>query len=142
MFMNQPHILVVDDEVAIRNVLRDFLLKRGYAVTCAGTAKEAQQLLDHLSFQLIILDVALEDADGLDLLVIFKKKYPLLPVMMLTGLGFDDELIQESLAKQASCCISKISPLDELLQEVRRVLGDNAGSPPNETRPQTPESSA
>jgi DNA-binding response OmpR family regulator len=119
--MNE-HILVVDDEAPIRDLLSTFFRKRGYQVMTAGTAEEAQRLANEPSLNLVILDVALADEDGLELLATLKRVHPRLPVLILTGMGFDDELLKEALEKGASGYVSKTLPLEQLLMEVHRTL--------------------
>ncbi len=117
-----PHILVVDDEQPICDLLANYFSKRGYQVTTARTGNEALRLTDETPFNLMILDIALADADGLELLETIKNSHSKLPVIILTGMGFDDELLKEALEKKASAYVSKTLPLDQLLLEVRRVL--------------------
>jgi DNA-binding NtrC family response regulator len=118
----KQHILVVDDEEPIRDLLSEFFRKRGYDVTAAGMASDARRLVDEVPLNLVILDIALADADGLELLESIKQAHPQLPVIMLTGMGYDDELLQEALQKGASGYISKTLSLDQLLMEVHRTL--------------------
>lgn len=118
----KQHILVVDDEAPIRDLLASYFTKRGYEVTTAGTADEALRLADEVSLNLMILDIALADADGLEVLGRIKAAHPNLPVIILTGMGFDDDLLKEALQKKASGYVSKTLPLDQLLMEVRRTL--------------------
>jgi DNA-binding response OmpR family regulator len=119
--MNE-HILVVDDEAPIRDLLSTFFRKRNYKVTTAATAEEAQKLAKEPSLKLVILDIALGEEDGLQLLAALKGDHPKLPVIILTGMGFDDELLQEALEKGASGYVSKTLPLEQLLMEVHRTL--------------------
>jgi DNA-binding response OmpR family regulator len=118
----KQHLLVVDDEAPIRELLSEYLRKHGYEVSVAATANEAVRLSNESTVHLMILDIGLPDADGLELLEIVKTSHPNLPVIMLTGMGFDDELLQEALAKKASAYLSKTLPLDQLLVQVRRTL--------------------
>jgi two-component system, NtrC family, nitrogen regulation response regulator NtrX len=119
----KQHILVVDDEAPIRELLQAYLQKHGYTVTTAMTGGEALALADEVPLHLIILDVLLgEDADGLELLATLKTAHPNLPVIIMTGIGFDEDLLQEALQKGASGYISKTLPLDQLLMEVHRAL--------------------
>lgn len=118
----KQHILIVDDEPPIRELLAEFFQKRGYQVVTAATAEEATRLADETPQHLVILDIALADADGLELLRSLKQKHPALPVIMLTGMGFDDELLQEALQNGASGYVSKALSLEQLLMEVHRVL--------------------
>lgn len=62
--MNQGHILVVDDELNMRNLLRIYLSKEGFEVTEAKDGYEALSLLDQKSFDLVILDIMMPGMDG------------------------------------------------------------------------------
>jgi DNA-binding NtrC family response regulator len=126
--MNE-HILVVDDEAPIRDLLSTFFRKRGYRVSTAATADEAQGAVADPSLNLVILDIALAEADGLELLARLKSSHPKLPIIILTGMGFDDELLQEALQKGASGYVSKTLPLEQLLMEVHRTLKYQPQSP-------------
>jgi two-component system phosphate regulon response regulator OmpR len=118
----KPHILVVDDEEPIRSLLADFFRKHGYNVSTSATADEARNIIETQSVNLVILDIALSDEDGLEILGWIKSYFSNLPVIMLTGMGFDDELLQEALKKGASGYVSKTLPLNQLLMEVHRIL--------------------
>ena len=113
---------MVDDEAPIRDLLSTFFQKRDYKVTTAASAEEAQKLAKEPSLKLVILDIALGEEDGLQLLAALKRDHPKLPVIILTGMGFDDELLQEALEKGASGYVSKTLPLEQLLMEVHRTL--------------------
>jgi DNA-binding NtrC family response regulator len=119
-------ILVVDDEAPIRDLLSTYLKKYGYEVQTAATAAEARQLADEEALHLVIMDVVLPDADGMEVLSSVKQSHPNLPVVMLTGIGFDEELLQEAQQRGAAGYISKTLPLDQLLMEVRRILNYKA----------------
>lgn len=118
----KQHILVVDDEEPIRELLGSYFQKHGYEVTTAGTALEATRYADTTRLNLVVLDIALPDADGLEVLANLRRAHPSLPIVMLTGMGFDEELFQEARAKGANGYISKTLPLDQLLMEVVRTL--------------------
>ena len=124
-------ILVVDDEAAIQQLLASFLAKRGYEVTLAATEGEARSQAH--SADLVILDVALGDTDGLELLTLLKQDHPALPVIILTAMGFDDGLILEALDRGASGYLSKTLPQEQLLTEVKRILAgdENYGRRPS-----------
>jgi DNA-binding NtrC family response regulator len=116
------HILIVDDEAAIRDLLSEFFRKRAYKVSTAATPEEALSLADSVPLNLIILDVLLSDADGMEVLETIKKAHPNLPIIIMTGIGFDEELLKEAQQKGASGYVSKTLPLDQLLMEVHRTL--------------------
>ena len=116
------HILIVDDEASIRDLLSEFFRKRGYRVSTAATPEEAQSMTDSVPINLVILDVLLSDCDGMELLESIKKKHPNLPIIIMTGIGFDEELLKEAQQKGAAGYVSKTLPLDQLLMEVHRTL--------------------
>lgn len=118
----KEHILVVDDESAIRSLLQTYFAKNGYEVTVAATAEEALRLTNEMPLNIVVLDVLLGDKDGLEVLASLKKAHPKLPVIIMTGIGFDEELLQEAIARGAAGYVSKTLPLDQLLMEVHRTL--------------------
>jgi two-component system phosphate regulon response regulator OmpR len=62
-----PHLLVVDDDTRIRNLLKQFLSENGFRVTVAGTAAEARRKLEGLDFDLLIVDVMMPGESGVEL---------------------------------------------------------------------------
>jgi DNA-binding NtrC family response regulator len=118
----KQHILVVDDEPPIRDLLVSYFKKHDYEVTAASTAEETLRIADDTPVNLVILDVLLPDSDGLDTLEKLKASHPNLPIIIMTGIGFDEELLQEAIQKGASGYMSKTLPLDQLLMEVHRTL--------------------
>ena len=118
----KQRILVVDDEPPILDLLSAYFSKHGYEVSTATNAGDAMQLLDGKPLELVILDVLLADTDGLEVLGQIKAAHPKLPVIIMTGIGFDEELLQEAVKKGAAGYVSKTLPLDQLLMEVHRTL--------------------
>ena len=122
----KQHILVVDDEAPILELLASYLKKHGYEVSTANSAADALRLVEEKFLHLIILDVLLADTDGLELLVEIKALRPRVPVIITTGIGFEEELLQEAVQKGAAGYVSKTQPLDQLLTEVHRTLNYNS----------------
>jgi DNA-binding NtrC family response regulator len=118
----KQHILVVDDEAPILEMLSSYLKKHGYEVFTANSAADALSLLEEKLVHLIILDVLLADTDGLELLDQIKALRPRIPVIIATGIGFEEELLQEALEKGAAAYFTKTQPLEQLLTEVHRTL--------------------
>jgi two-component system phosphate regulon response regulator OmpR len=79
-----PHLLVVDDDRRIRDLLSRFLLGEGYRVTTAETAAEAHAKLDGLSFDLLILDVMMPGETGFEFAKSFRRSSSV-PILMLTA---------------------------------------------------------
>src|SRR4030095_2654270 len=118
----KQHILIVDDEEQIRDLLSLYLSKRGYQVSSAATSPETLRLLEEVPVDLVVLDIGLADEDGLSLLERLKTNCPNVLVVMLTGMGFVEDLLQEAHQKGADGYVSKVLPLDELLIALQRIL--------------------
>jgi DNA-binding NtrC family response regulator len=116
------NILVVDDEAQIRELLSIYLRRQGYEVSTASTAAETLKTLSNTSVDAVVLDIGLANEDGLGLLADIKKAYPSLRVIMLTGMGFVEDLLEEAHQKGADGYVSKILPLDELLMALQRTF--------------------
>src|SRR5260221_11399406 len=88
-----PHLLIVDDDRRIRDLLSRFLLAEGYRVTTAESAAEARAKLEGLRFDLLILDVMMPGETGFE----FARKLrtsSTVPILMLTARGEPEARIQ------------------------------------------------
>lgn len=78
-------ILIVDDEPNIRRMLAALLRHEGYSITEAASAAEAQQRMEDVEADVVLLDLALPDVTGLDLLQAIHTRWPLAPIIMMSG---------------------------------------------------------
>ena len=115
------YILVVDDEEQIRELIAIYLRKQGFEVSSVGSSGATLASLRQRIPDLVVLDIGLADEDGLRLLVDIKKEHPNVKVIMLTGMGFVEDLLQEAVQKGADGYVSKVLPLDELLMAIQRA---------------------
>jgi CheY-like chemotaxis protein len=120
----KKHIVIVDDEPDIRDVLMQALQAKGYRVTAAEAGHEALRIVKSDPPNLLVSDLQMEDSDGLELIEQIKKQIPDLPVILLTGMIFDADVIRETISKKVSCYLDKTSSLQKVMQEVQRLLGD------------------
>jgi len=88
----QPHILVVDDDTRLRDLLRGYLMKNDYRVTVAENADDARRYMVSLQYDLLILDVMMPGETGLELARSIRKKSEV-PILMLTAMGEADDRI-------------------------------------------------
>ena len=77
------HILVVDDDDGIRNLLKDFLFNNNYIVSTAENGDQAKKKLEYFKFDIIILDVMMPGKDGYELTKEIKKKINV-PIILLS----------------------------------------------------------
>ena len=116
----KPHILVVDDDREIRDLVQRFLRKHGFRVTTAADGREMRRAMETGRFDLIVLDLMLPGEDGLSLCR-WVRSTSNLPVIMLTAMGEDTDRII-GLEMGADDYIPKPFNPRELLARVRAVL--------------------
>ena len=85
---NHEHILVIDDDPRLRDIISICLKAKGFEVTQAGDGEEGLKCLYRQVPDLLLCDVQMPHTDGLAVLTVVKEKYPHLPVIMISGAGF------------------------------------------------------
>ena len=120
---DKSHILVVDDEDALRMVLSSELVSSGYEVTTASDGDEAINVIQNKKFDLILLDIKMPRVDGFEVLKFVKKNFPSVKVIMLTGFA-DLKNAIESKKHGAEDFVSKPYDLVDLLTTIERVLSE------------------
>lgn len=115
-----PHLLVIDDDREIRDLLALFFEREGFRVTTARDAREARRLVQAGTFELIVLDLMLPGESGLDFARWLRGQAPT-PVVMLTALAEDADRIT-GLEMGADDYLAKPFNPRELLARVRAVL--------------------
>jgi len=119
--MNNPdHVLVVDDDLEIRSLLRDYLEKNGYRVTAVGDGKAMWAAFDEARPDLVVLDVMLPGTDGLTLCRDVRARSAI-PIIMLTARGEETDRIV-GLEMGADDYLAKPFSPRELLARVKSVL--------------------
>lgn len=113
-------LLLVDDEEAYANVLANRLTRRGMDVAKAYSGTEAIQTLRGRDFDVAVLDLKMEDMDGIEVLKIFRMMDPRLKVIMLTGHG-SAQAAKEGIALGASGYLTKPCELDQLVDMIRKA---------------------
>ncbi len=114
-------ILVIDDEACTTSALELVLADQGYEVKAAGTAAQAESLLATRTFDLVLVDLRLPDADGLGLLEQIKKNTPETEVVLMTAHG-SLEVTIEAIKRGAFYYVEKPFTVDQVLALTRRAL--------------------
>jgi len=121
--MTKKHILLVDDEAAVRALLCEVLGNAGYRVSEASSPRLALQMAAAERPDLVITDLQMDETDGFEFIDALHAAAPKLPVILLTGVMFDPVLIEKTLAGKIVCYIEKTTSLQEILAKVRQHLG-------------------
>ncbi len=123
------HLLVVDDDDRIRDLLKRFLTRNGFRVSIASNAQEARRIMKGLTFDLLVLDVMMPGEDGFALTEALRKIDDI-PIILLTARGEARDRIT-GLSLGADDYLSKPFEPEELVLRIRSILKRQA------TRPRT-----
>lgn len=118
--MSQSDILIVEDEVFQREMLRDFLSKEGHRVTEAESGEKALQLLENSLFDLVLLDFRMPGMNGLELLREIKRINPEIETVIMTAYGTIETAV-EAMKAGARDYLTKPIDFDELCILIDRV---------------------
>ena len=113
-------VLLIDDEVGYVNVLSNRLKKRNFQIGKASSGSEAFQVLRQDDFDVAVLDLKMEDMDGIEVLKILKKMAPELVVIMLTGHG-SAEAAHQGIQLGAFDYLTKPCELEELIEKIHEA---------------------
>ncbi len=120
---NKNHILIVDDDNRIRDLLKDYLSQNDYIVSTAENADQAKERLKYLKFDVIILDVMMPGQNGYELTKEIKKQIKI-PIVLLTAKGEVENRIR-GLELGADDYISKPFEPKELLLRIKNIINKN-----------------
>ena len=120
---NKIHILIVDDDNRIRDLLKEYLKENNYIVSTSENAENAKIKLTHFKFDLIVLDVMMPGQSGYDLTKELKKRMEI-PIILLTAKGEVESRIK-GLELGADDYISKPFEPKELLLRIKNIVNKN-----------------
>ena len=121
-------LLLVDDEESYVNVLSKRMTKRNFEVSSALSGAQAIRILRKQDFDAVVLDLKMEDMDGIEVLKILKTMAPELPVIMLTGHG-SETAAREGITFGAFDYLTKPCDLDELIEKIRAACEASPKTP-------------
>ncbi|MDR3438470.1 response regulator [Telmatospirillum sp.] len=127
----QPHILVVDDDTRLRQLLKKYLADNGYLVSTAANAAEARQQLEAMAFDLLVLDVMMPGENGLELARSLRVDSSV-PILLLTAMGESSDRIA-GLETGADDYLTKPFEPRELLLRISSILRRSSRDAPPET---------
>ena len=116
-----PHILVVDDDRRIRNLLQAYLMENGFRISVAASAAEARERMRIVSFDLVVLDIMMPGETGLSLTESLRSEGNAVPVLMLSALAEPSDRIA-GLETGSDDYLAKPFEPRELLLRIRGLL--------------------
>jgi len=119
----RERLLVVDDDPGLSEVIELLLEREGYAVHRTGTVKRGVELAATGEFELVITDLKLPDATGLDAIAAIRADRPELPIIMITSYSSMESAIAALRAGAADYIIKPFNN-DEFLEAIRRALDE------------------
>jgi len=134
------HILIIDDDEMIRNVVAQYLVNEGYKVSAAGTGEAGLSILGQEEIDLVLLDLNLPDGDGLGIEQQIREEFSIPIIIVTARTGQDDKLMALSLG--ASAYLTKPVDEKELLLRVRNFLSLAGNGTEATPAPAAPENNA
>jgi DNA-binding response OmpR family regulator len=116
------NFLVVDDSPLLNRVLVAYLNSMGHSCHALTNPEQAEAWLILNPCDAVILDIVMPEMDGITLISIIRKRFPKLPILMFTGLGFDEETMKAARDAGANGYVSKGLGPSDIYLALMRVL--------------------
>src|SRR5688572_14843173 len=116
-----PHLLLVDDESALRTVTAERLRQRDFEVVEAETGERALALLDQFAFDILITDLRLPGVDGRQVVELAVGRYPAIVAIVITGYGTVKDAV-DAIKQGASDFVEKPFQFDKLMHVLQKAL--------------------
>lgn len=125
--MDKPSILVVDDELLIRDLLYDFFSEHGWEISIAENGQKACEILSQKKVDIVLTDLKMPEMDGLTLTGLVMEEYPDIPVVIMTGFPSVDSAVS-ALRKKVADYIIKPFNINQLYKTVERNIKQKEGN--------------
>ena len=123
MEINKFHILVVDDDIKIKDLIKQFLTEKGFIVSTASNAEEAKEKIEFFNFSVIVLDVMMPGQNGYELTKEIKLSKNI-PIILLTAKGEAENRVH-GLEIGADDYLGKPFEPKELLLRIKNIIKSN-----------------
>jgi len=126
------HILIIDDEESIRDLLQLFLNSKGFSTAVAANGRIGLQRFDEKPPDLLITDLLMPDMDGMEVLIQMRKRCQKLPIIAMSGGMSNSEINLLPMAARLGACRTLEKPIDlnELLQIIETLLQSASAEKP------------
>jgi len=119
--MEQPAILVVDDELLIRDLLYDFFTGQGWDISVAENGAKALDILGSRRIDLVLTDIRMPGMDGMELTTEVRQSFPDIPIVIMTAFPSVDTAV-EALRKQVADYVIKPFNINLLYKTLKAKL--------------------
>lgn len=121
--MTNPSILVVDDELLIRDLLYDFFQGQGWNITVAASGVNALKILSEKEFDVVLTDLKMPEMGGIELTNQLRESHPDLPVVIMTGYPSLETAIDAIRCKVADYIVKPFN-INKLYKSVQSQIGE------------------
>ena len=126
--MDKRHIFIADDEKLLCVTIADFLRDEGYKVTIVHDGNDVLPILKREKVDLVLLDLMMPTMNGMEALALIKKQFPVTRVIMLTGYGTMNYVLQ-SQQLGSDGFVNKPFGVETLMRRIRTVLAGSSRNP-------------
>lgn len=110
---------MVDDELQVRDLLSALLKKEHCEVSTSSSGEEAIETVKNNDFDIVLMDIKMQGLNGIETLKQIKEIKPCLAVIMITGFGYDDELLAKAKKNGCSGYIGKNMPVKQIMESFK-----------------------
>lgn len=119
---DNAEFLIIDDDPTITNFLVTYLKQKGHTCEAVTDAFQTAHWLEQHSCEVVVVDLKMPKVDGISLIAFLREVNPLLPIIVFTGVGYDEERMNAALRSGANGYVSKNLPIEQLYCVLSRVL--------------------
>ena len=116
------HFLIIDDDPGISRFLVTYLRQKGHTCESLTEGFQTATWLAHNDCDVIVVDLKMPKIDGMSLISFIREINPSLPIIVFTGMGYDEEHMHAALRAGANGYVSKNLPIEQLYSVLARVL--------------------
>lgn len=116
------HFLIIDDDPGVSRFLVTYLRQKGHTCESLNEGFQTATWLAHHDCEVVIVDLKMPKIDGMSLISFIREISPTLPIIVFTGLGYDEEQMHAALRAGANGYVSKNLPIEQLYSVLARVL--------------------
>src|SRR3954462_732583 len=116
------HFLIIDDDPGISRFLVTYLRQKGHTCESLTDGFQTATWLAHNDCEVVVVDLKMPKIDGMSLISFIRDINPTLPIIVFTGMGYDEEQMHAALRAGANGYVSKNLPIEQLYCVLSRVL--------------------